>query len=95
MKITALEKTGNSSKYEVVLSKQRGTFMISLSYTLCKVVWQITTDEQKLEIATRMAEAIVGRHDPRFPFKSKYIFGDHNSKPTPEQMIDRLKKFVV
>lgn len=95
MNIVALEKTGNSSKYQITLSKQRGGFMISLSSTLCNVVWQVQSEEEKLDIATQMAEAIVGRHDPRFPFKPKYIFGDHNSEDTPDKMIARLKKFIV
>ena len=95
MKITPLEHTGNSAKYTVELSKGRGQFMLSLSYTLCNVVWQLKTDEEKLNAATQMANAIVGRHNPAVPFKDKYIFGDYNSEDSLEKMVVYLKRVEV
>ena len=95
MKIVPLENTGNSAKFEVTLSKQRGGFMVSLSYTLCNTVWKLQDDKAKLDAATQMADAIVGRHDPNEPFKPKYIFGDHNSEDTLEKMIQYLKKNAI
>lgn len=95
MKIVPLPKTGNSAKFQVTLSKQRGEFMISLSYTLCHVVWNIEDEQSQLDAATQMAEAIVGRHNPAEPFKDKYIFGDHNSEETLEKMVAYLKRTAV
>lgn len=95
MKITPLENTGTSAKYIVELSRGRSGFMISLSSTLCNVVWQVTSDEAKLDAATRMAEAIVGRHNPATPFRDKYIFGDHNSEDSLEKMVAYLKRVEI
>lgn len=95
MKITPLEKTGNSSKFTITLSKGRGTFLLSLSYTLCHTVWQLTDEATIQDVATQMAEAIVGRHDPSEPFKSKYIFGDHNTPATVEATLAYLKKTAI
>ncbi|HEY5667934.1 MAG TPA: hypothetical protein VIR03_02090 [Candidatus Saccharimonadales bacterium] len=94
MNITPLEHTGNSTKYTVELTKKRGKFMISLSYTLC-AVWQLKTDEEKLDAVTHMANAIVGRHNPERPFKDKYIFGDHNNEDSVEKMVTYLKRVEV
>lgn len=95
MKIVPLEPTGNSTKFTIELGKGRGEFMLSFSYTLVNMVWQLKTDEEKLAAATRMANALVGRHDPNEPFKDKYIFGDHNSKETVDEMVTYLNKTVV
>jgi|EndMetStandDraft_4_1072995.scaffolds.fasta_scaffold00939_21 hypothetical protein len=95
MKIVPLEPTGNSSKYKVELSKGRGEFLLSFSYTLVNVVWQLQTDEAKFQAAERIALAIVGRHDPNEPFKDKYIFGDHNSQKTVDEMVLYLNKNPV
>jgi hypothetical protein len=95
MKITPLEKTGNSSKFIITLSRSRGEFMLSLSYTLCHTVWQLPDESAILEVATKMAEAIVGRHDPETPFKEKYIFGDHNTAPTVDEALAYLKKNAI
>jgi len=95
MKIVPLEPTGNSTKFMVELSKGRGEFLLSLSYTLVNKVWQLKTEEEKLDAATQMANAIVGRHDPGTPFKDKYIFGDHNSEETLDAMVQRLKRVAI
>lgn len=95
MKIVSLEPTGNSSKYIVELSKGRGEFLLSFSYTLVNVVWQLQTDEAKFEAAERIAQAIVGRHDPNDAFKDKYIFGDHNSQKSVDEMVVYLNKNAI
>jgi hypothetical protein len=92
MKITPLAKTGNSAKFEVVLTKQRGEFLISLSYTLCHLVWKLDGVDAELSAATQMAEAIVSRHDPKQPFKEKYIFGDHNTETTLDATVQYLRR---
>jgi hypothetical protein len=92
MKIVPLDSTGNSSKYVVELSKGRGQFLLSFSYTLVNVVWQLKTDEAKFAAAERIAQAIVGRHNPDVAFKDKYIFGDHNSQKTVDEMVLYLNK---
>ncbi len=91
MTITPLPKTGGSSKFQVSVGK-RGDFVIALSRTLCSIVWELETPEAELEAATRMAEAIVGRHDPALPFKDTYVFAQHNSEPTLEAMVKLLHK---
>jgi hypothetical protein len=95
MKITPLEKTGNSAKFHVILAKQRGEFMISLSSTLCNIVWQLHDDQATLDAATQLAEAIVSRHDYSQPFKEKYIFGDHNTEETLEAMVKHLRRHAI
>ena len=92
MKVTRLENTGTAAKFNIELSRGRGEFMISLSSTLCNIVWQLPDDAAKLDAATQMAEAIVGRHDPAEPFKSKYIFGDHNTEDTLEKTVQWLRR---
>jgi hypothetical protein len=89
--ITPLPKTGGSSKFLVTVGK-RGEFILALSRTLCTIVWQLETPQAELAAAQRMAEAIVGRHDPALPFKEKYIFAEHNSQSTLEAMITFLHK---
>lgn len=95
MKITRLDTTGTAAKFKVELSRGRGEFMISLSFTLCNIAWQLPDDDSKLEAATQMATAIVGRHDPSLPFKSKYIFGDHNTEDTLEKTVQWLHRNPV
>ena len=94
MTITPLPKTGNSSKFRVQTDK-RGEFDIALSYTLRTGIWKLEDDAAELGAATQMAEAIVGRHDPRLPFKARYIFAEHNSEPTLAAMVKYLHKFAV
>jgi hypothetical protein len=91
MKVTIIPATGTSAKFTVSVQK-RGEFMISLSRTLYETKWGITTPEAQLEAVTRMATAIVGRHDPQLPFKDKYIFGDHNTEATLDAMVKYLQK---
>jgi hypothetical protein len=95
MTVTPLEKTGNSSKFLITLTKGRGEFMISLSYSLCHKIWQITDEDAKRDAATQMAAAIVGRHDPKLPFKEKYIFSNHNTPATLSETILHLHKVAV
>ena len=92
MKVTRMPTTGTAAKFTATLTRGRGEFMLSLSYTLVHTVWQLPDEAAELDVATQMAEAIVGRHNPKFPLKDKYIFGDHNSEPTPEQMVAYLKR---
>jgi len=87
MTVTPLPKTGTSSKFLVVVLK-RGEFTLAFSSTLRSMVWQIPTPEDELEAAKQIAEAIVSRHNPKLPFKEKYIFGEHNTEPT---LIDTVK----
>lgn len=91
MIVAQLPKTGGSSKFLVTVNK-RGDFVIALSRTLCSIVWQLQTPEAELDAAKQMADAIVGRHDPALPFKDKYIFAEHNSEPTLDAMVKRLRK---
>lgn len=79
----------------VELGKGRGEFMLSFSYTLINMIWQLKTDEEKLAMAERVAQALVGRHDPSQPFKDKYIFSDHNSKETVDEMVVYLNKTAL
>jgi hypothetical protein len=95
MRITTLPKTGNSAKFQVVLAKDRGEFMLSLSYTLCHVVWRLEDAAAELAAATQIAEAIVSRHDPATPYREKYIFGDHNSQPTLDAAVQYLRRVRV
>lgn len=92
MKITPIPKTGNSAKFAITLSRQRGEFMISLSSTLCRTAWQLADEAAELDAATQMADAIVGRHNPLLPFKDKYIFSTHNTEDTLEKTVAYLKR---
>ena len=93
MKITPLTRTGTSAKYTV--STKRGDFMLSLARTLYEDKWGLRTEDEQLEAATRMAEAIVGRHDPKFPFAAKYIFAVHNTEATVNDMVTYLHKHAL
>ncbi len=68
--------------------------MISLSRTLYEN-WGLTTEAQQLDIATQMALAIIGRHDPNTPFKEKYIFAEHNTEVTVEATVAYLHKHEI
>lgn len=91
MIVAPLPKTGGSSKFRVIVGK-RGEFTIALSRTLCSVVWRLDTPEAQLGAAERMAEAIVGRHDPSLPFRHTYVFAEHNCQPTLDAMVKFLCK---
>jgi hypothetical protein len=81
MIVTPLPQTGNSSKFQVSVAK-RGTFVLTFSFTLRSKIWQLPDAEAELAAARQIAEAIIGRHDPKMPFKDKYILGEHNTEPT-------------
>jgi hypothetical protein len=95
MQITRAATTGTSAKFIVQLSKGRGEFMLSFSSTLLRMVWDLPDQAAELDAATRIADAIVGRHDPAIPFPKIYVFGDHNSEDTVDKMVARLKKVAL
>jgi hypothetical protein len=95
MNITRLDTTGTAAKFQIVLSRGRGEFMLSLSATLCNLVWKLSDDDAKLDAATQMASAIVGRHDPNEAFRDKYIFGDHNTEDTLEKTVQHLHRTAI
>lgn len=66
--------------------------MISLSRTLYEEKWGLRTEQEQLDAACQMADAIVGRHDPKLPFAPKYIFGDHNTEATVKDTVTYLHK---
>jgi len=94
MLVVPLPQAGNSSKFEVTIAK-RGSFVIAMSFTLRTKVWALEDAEAELAAAKRIAEAIVGRHDPKFPFKSKYIFAEHNTQPTLDATVKYLHKTAI
>ena len=90
MNVVALPQTGNSSKFQVKIT--RGTFVLAFSQTLRTKIWQLPDHDAELAAATQIAQAIVGRHDPKQPFKDKYIFGEHNAQPTVEATVKYLHR---
>lgn len=94
MIVTALPKTGNSSKFLVALPK-RGEFTIALSYTLRAKIWNLTDDAAELLAAKDLAEALVSRHDPKLPFKKLYVFAEHNMAPSLDEAIKNLRKVAL
>lgn len=94
MTVTPLPKTGNSSKFLVVVAK-RGEFMLAISSTLRALVWQLETPDDELVAAKQIAEAIVSRHDPNLPFKDKYIFAEHNTEATLEATVKYLRRHQI
>ena len=90
MHVAPLATNGNSSKFTV--TTKRGDFVLAISFTLRKKIWQLADEAAELEAATDLAEAIVSRHDPATPFKPLYIFAEHNTMPTPIQTVERLRK---
>jgi hypothetical protein len=91
MIVTAFAPNGNSSKFQVVT--KRGEFTIALSYTLRIKVWQLADAEAELAAAKELAEAIVSRHDPTLPFKSLYIFAEHNTNPSFAEAVQHIRKY--
>jgi len=91
MKVTALPKAGNSSKFQVVT--KRGDFTIALSFTLRTKIWELGDDVAELAAAEQLAEAIVSRHDPSLPFKPLYIFAEHNSESSVAQSVQQIRKY--
>ncbi|HEX9153904.1 MAG TPA: hypothetical protein VF809_03730 [Candidatus Saccharimonadales bacterium] len=94
MTVTPLPRTGNSSKFEVGTAKGV-KFVIALSFTLRTKIWQLPDEAAELAVARQMAEAIIGRHDPILPFKSKYVFGEHNAEATLKDTLKRLHRTAV
>lgn len=93
MKVIALPRKGNSAKFQAVT--RRGEFTVALSYTLRTQVWELDGDEAELAAAQELAEAIVSRHDPAQPFKPLYIFAEHNSEPTFEAALQKIRKYGI
>lgn len=93
MNVTALENTGNSSKFKVVT--KRGDFTMALSFTLRTKIWQLGDGDAELAAAKELAEAIVSRHDPALPFKPLYIFAEHNSGPSFAETVQRIRKYGI
>jgi hypothetical protein len=91
MIVTALSAKGNSSKFQVVT--KRGEFVVALSFTLRTKIWQLADAPEELRVATELAEAIVSRHDPAQPFRSIYVFAEHNSPPTYTASLAQLRKY--
>lgn len=94
MKVIPMPLTGNSAKFEVQTAKG-GSFVLAFSFTLRTKVWQLPDAEAELAAATQVAEAIVGRHDPKLPFKSKYIFAEHNTQSTLDATVKYLHRTAV
>lgn len=94
MNVTALPKSGNSSKFLVAVTK-RGEFVIALSYTLCNAIWKLADAAAELDAGKQVAEALVSRHDPKLPFKKVYVFGEHNSEPTLQGAVKYLRRVQI
>lgn len=94
MTVTPLPKTGNSSKFLVTVNK-RGTFIVAFSYSLRTIVWELTTPEAELQAASEVAQAIVSRHNPKLPFKEKYIFAEHNTESSLEATVNYLRRVEI
>lgn len=93
MTVTPLPTTGNSSKFHVVT--KRGEFTIAISYTLRTRIWELRDADAELVAAEALAQAIVSRHDPKAPFKSLYIFAEHNSDPVFQKTVERIRKYGI
>lgn len=68
---------------------------MALSFTLRTKIWELGDADAELKAAEELAEAIVSRHDPSLPFKPLYIFAEHNSEPTFEATVQRIRKHGV
>lgn len=93
MIITPFQTNGNSAKFTV--STKRGDFVIALSFTLRKKVWELQDEEHEQAVVEDLAQAIVSRHDPMVAFKPLYIFAEHNSDPSYSKMIDQIRKYGI
>lgn len=94
MKVALLPTSGNSSKF-LVTTKKDESFTIALSYTLRKKIWKLADEASELAAAVELAEAIVSRHNPAMPFSKIYILGEHNTQPTLDATIKRLRSFAI
>ena len=90
MIVTSIDSVGNSSKFHVVTNN--GEFTIALSFTLRTKVWELQNADVELAAAQELAEAIVSRHNPKYPFKEIYILGEHNTKPSLELTVSQIRK---
>lgn len=91
MTVSAIQTTGNSSKFKVV--SKSGEFTIALSFTLRTKIWLLADAEAELSAASELAEAIVSRHDPSLPFKQVYVFAEHNSEPSLGEAVQKIRKY--
>ncbi len=94
MKVTVLSHAGNSAKFEVQTARG-GAFVLAFSFTLRTKIWQLPDADAELAAAKQIAAAIVGRHDPKLPFKNKYIFAEHNTQPTLDATVKFLHRTPV
>lgn len=69
--------------------------MLTFSFTLRSTIWQLPDAAAELAAAEQIGEAIIGRHDPKLPFKDKYIFGEHNTEPTLQATVKYLHRTPV
>lgn len=90
MTVTALNSTGNSSKFHV--AAKGGEFVVALSFTLRTKIWKFEDAEAELAAAKELAEAIVSRHNPKLPFRPLYIFAEHNSEASFAAMVQQIRK---
>ena len=68
---------------------------MALSFTLRTKIWEIGDADAELKVAEELAEAVVSRHDPSLPFKPLYIFAEHNSEPTFEATVQKIRKYGI
>lgn len=90
MTITPIAHSGNSAKFHVVT--KNGEFDLAFSYTLKTNIWKLADAAAEQDAAEELAEAIVSRHNPKFPFKKIYIFGEHNTGDSLEQVVKLIRK---
>lgn len=90
MTVTRLDTNGNSAKFHVV--SKHGEFDMAFSFTLRTKVWQIPDADAEQVAAQELAEAIVSRHDMSLPFQELYIFAEHNTLPTLDEAIRKIRK---
>lgn len=94
MKVTPMVTNGNSSKFEATTAKG-AVFCIALSFSLCTKKWKFEDEAAKLAAVEQMAEAIVGRHNPKLPFSKVYVFAEHNTEATVDSMVKYLKRVEI
>jgi hypothetical protein len=90
MIVTRLPASGNSAKFSVATSKKE-SFVIAVSFTLRTKIWKLGDAPAELAAAQELAEAIVSRHDPTLPFKPLYILAEHNTLPTLDETVKKLR----
>lgn len=91
IQVVKRDEIGNSSKFQVATKK--GEFTVTLSYTLRTKIWKLADADAELSAARELAEAIVSRHDPALPFKTLYIFAEHNSEATLAETVHYIRKY--